>query len=121
MPKSTSSMQENQDKKGVSKELLEKRMRNSEAARRCRDKVKQRINTLENENAELIQEKRELYLKFVQTSTMLTQAEESLTKANERIDLLEQRLSQLQKYILFSTQNGSQQQSQTNNPNFKNQ
>jgi chromosome segregation ATPase len=93
-----------QTQKVITKELLDKRQRNSEAARRCRDRVKQRIETLEAENKELVDEKRELYLKLVQTETMLKTAESSLSKANERIDMLEQRLSQFQKYILYTTQ-----------------
>ncbi len=97
-------LQTTQQQKMISKELLEKRQRNSEAARRCRDKVKQRIETLERENKELVEEKRELYLKLVQTETMLKTAESSLSKANERIDMLEQKLSQFQKYILYTTQ-----------------
>jgi DNA repair exonuclease SbcCD ATPase subunit len=104
IPPQSLPMLQAQPQKVISKELLEKRQRNSEAARRCRDKVKQKIETLERENKDLLDEKRELYLKLVQTETMLKTAESSLAKANERIDMLEQRLSQFQKYILYTTQ-----------------
>ncbi|KAJ3274131.1 hypothetical protein HDV01_003414 [Terramyces sp. JEL0728] len=91
---------------GVSKELLEKRQRNSEAARRCRDKIKNKIELLEKENQELLEQKRDLYLRFVQSETMLKTSEENLAKANERNNMLEARLAQFQKFILYTATQG---------------
>lgn len=96
----------NQEKQ-ISKELLEKRARNSEAAKRCRDRVKQKIEILEKENQELLQEKRNLYLKLVQSDTMLQQSEQSLKQANERIEMLESRLTQFQRFLLQKQQEKS--------------
>ncbi|KAI8900207.1 hypothetical protein BC833DRAFT_618700 [Globomyces pollinis-pini] len=96
----------NSEGNSVSKELAEKRARNSEAARRCRDKVKNRIEQLETENMGLLEEKRDLYLRFVQCETMLKTSEENLKKANERNEALEARLAQFQKFILYTAAKG---------------
>lgn len=84
----------------VPPELLLKRKKNSEAARRCRDKIKQRIQVLEHENSVLIGEKRELQLRLVETETVLRTKQQTTVKLNERIVELEQRLHQLQKYLI---------------------
>lgn len=89
-------------KEEVSIELLRKRQKNSEAARRCREKVKNRLETLERENKELLAEKREIYMKLVQTESMLEAQKNIATKATEKVDVLEQRLAQFQKYILVN-------------------
>ena len=81
-------------------ELLIKRKKNSEAARRCRDKVKQRIEVLEFQNGQLVNEKRELQLRLVETETMLRTKTQNNERLNERIQDLESRLHQLQKYLI---------------------
>lgn len=106
----------NSVQKEISQELLRKRQKNSEAARRCRDKVKFRLEQLEKENEELLQEKRDIYLKLVQSETQLKTQDLNLQKANERIEMLEQRLSQFQKYILTNLNNNSSNFASTKMP-----
>ena len=89
----------------VDPDLLLKRKKNSEAARRCRDKVKQRIQVLEHENGILMNDKRELQLRLVETETMLRTKQQTTVKLNERILELEQRLHQLQKYLIVKNNN----------------
>jgi uncharacterized protein (UPF0335 family) len=104
------------NQKEISQELLRKRQKNSEAARRCRDKVKFRLEQLEKENEELLQEKREIYLKLVQSETQLKTQDLNLQKAHERIEMLEQRLSQFQKYIITTLQDKNHPGLPNNNP-----
>jgi polyhydroxyalkanoate synthesis regulator phasin len=99
----------------VSESLLLKRKKNSEAARRCRDKIKSRIAELEHENEVLLQEKRQIHLKLVETETMLATTKKTASKQLERIEELESRLAQFQKYVLFTQGNNSHpSQNQTN-------